>query len=200
MTADVRSMREAPACPPSLTRLGFLISARPERKRAAGDVHPPPPRTFTLSQRSVLRAAAPRATASFLLGCHAGSRALVAAADAGAARALAPARLAATAAIARLTARPLAAEGGGHERHEGQCRQEKQTVHGKDPLHETLNRSRHVTTCDRGKTTADVIRPAGSRPSAGRRRFGGRFSSARRHTGPGLAGSARQATPPHTLG
>ena len=186
--------------PPSLTRLGFLMSARPERKRAAGDVRPPPPRTFTLKQRQVLLAAAPGAAAALLLGRHAASRALAAAADAGATRALARARLAAAAAITRITASPLAAEGGGHEGHEGQCRQEKQTVHRKDPLHGKLNRSHHVTTCERGNTTTDVIRPAGSRPRTGRRRLGGRFSSARRHTGSGLAGSARKATPPHTLG
>jgi len=165
--------RGIPTEPAALRPVGFLgAGADAVGKRAAGDARPPPPRTFTLSQRQVLLAAAPGA-----------------AADAGATRALATARLAATTAITHLTASTLAA-GGGHEGHEGQCRQEKQTVHGKNPLHGKLNRSRHVTTCDCGKATADITRPAGSRPKTGRHRFGGRFSSARRRRGPGLAGSA----------
>lgn len=195
-----RGRRDAPTGPAALRPVGSMeAGAGAIRKRAAGDVRPPPPRTFTLSQRQVLLAAAPGAAAAFLLGLHAGSRALATAADAGATRALATASLAATTAITRLTASTLA-EGGGHEGHEGQCRQEQQTVHGKNPLHGKLNRSRHVTTCDRGKATADVTRPAGSRPRTGRHRFGGRFSSARRRRGPGLAGSARKARPPHTPG
>ena len=178
-----RGRRDAPTGPAALRPVGFLeAGAGAIRKRAAGDVRPPPPRTFTLSQRQVLLAAA-----------------LATAADAGATRALATASLAATTAITRLTASTLA-EGGGHEGHEGQCRQEQQTVHGKNPLHGKLNRSRHVTTCDRGKATADITRPAGSRPRTGRHRFGGRFSSARRRRGPGLAGSAQKARLPHTPG
>jgi hypothetical protein len=82
----------------------------------------------------VLFAAATRAAASRLLCLHASSQALLDAADAGATRALTSPRLAATAAVTLCTANVSAAIGGGHKGHEGQCRQENQTVHGKNPL------------------------------------------------------------------
>jgi hypothetical protein len=98
--------------------------------------------------RQVLRAAASGAAAPLLLGLHAGSRALADTAVAGATRALATARVAAPAALTCVAASMLAAEVGGHE---GQCRQKNQTVHEKNLSMESLNRTHHVTTCDRGK-------------------------------------------------
>lgn len=145
-----------------------------DEKRAAGDVRPPPPKTRTLSKRQVLGAAASGAAASLLLGRHAGRWALADTAVAGATRALAPARVAAPAALTRVAASMLAAEVGGHE---GQCRQKNQTVHEKIFCMGSLNRTHHVTTCNRGKpprmspdrrayalSRADIESAAGSVP------------------------------------
>lgn len=62
-----------------------------------------------------------------------------------------------------------------------------------------LNRSRHVTTCDRGKATAST-RTIGLTSADGMTRLGGRFSSARRRRELVPAGSARPVTPPRTPG
>ena len=109
--------------------------------------------TVTRFAGQVLLAAAPGSTASLPLGVYARGRAVVDAADAGAILALTTARLAATAALTLVAASVLAADGGGHE---GQCHHENQTVHGKILCIETLNRSLHVTTCERGKAIARV--------------------------------------------
>ena len=199
-SANVRRRARAAPSDASPERRPSSQSAGATKRRGRRETFVPRRPRHVHTNHPVLRAAAPGAAASLLLGLHAGSRALLVAADAGAPRALAPARLAATAAITRIAASTLAAEGGGHEGHEGQCRHEKQTVHGKNPLPGKLNRSRHVTTCERGKATADDIRTAGMRPRTGRHRIGGRFSSARRRRGSELAGSARNERPPHTPG
>jgi hypothetical protein len=118
---------------------GFLFSGhQPTRgfavhgKKGGGRRSSPAATLHNTIVRHVLLAAAARAAASRLLDLHAGGRALVDAADAGAGLALAPVRLAAAAANTRVATSVLAADGGGHE---GQCRQENQTVHGKNPLH-----------------------------------------------------------------
>lgn len=93
------------------------------------------PTTRTRVRCRVLPAAASRATAALLLGLHVGSRALVHTAAAGATRALAVPCVAAPTALTRAAASMADTEARGHEGHAGQCREENQTVHGKNPLH-----------------------------------------------------------------
>ena len=150
--------RGSPVCP----------GPSPRNKRAAGDDRPPPPRTFTRVARRTLLAAAFRAAASLLLCLHVGSRALLDAANAGATCALTATRLTATAAVTR-SAADIQAAGGWHEGHEGQCRQENQTVHDRNPFqwnNESITPRHDMCTWESHRTCPPT--PPDSRPRTGR--------------------------------
>jgi hypothetical protein len=63
-----------------------------------------------------------------------------------------------------------------------------------------LDRSRHVTTCERGKATAGASPISGLTSTEGETRYGGRFSSARRQRGSAAGGPVRPTTQPDTRG
>lgn len=133
-------------------------------ERAAGNVCPPPPHALHRPYRRPLLSAAPGAAAL-----------------AAARRAVAGALLAAATALTVWAAGGPAAIEGGHDGRKAQRCPEQETVHEKTPLSWVwkLDRSRHVTTRERGKAVAenaaaDSIPPDATQDPHGADRYGER--------------------------